>query len=605
MTNKENYRIEDECSAIQPGDAKLDGYLEKDIRKCIQIWTKQVAAYPEFADFFSEGRPVFAAGEMWGKAMRSACMFYRYAPDDELKKILDEAVAYLLGKERVNGSISCTAPEFQPDGKGGDLWERKYVLLGFLGYYESVEKNPEVLASMVRQADCLLEQIGPSPKIRVVDSGWSPNNIESSTLLEPIMRLYHLTGHERYLEFAAYIVSEGGTKNNNLIDEACENVAPHLMAGGVYPKAYEMMSFFEGLVEYHRTTGDERTKKAAINLFNNIRTREITVIGSGGGDTPYHITDGHGECWDHTAYEQTNPDIKRMMETCVGVTWLKFCSHILRLTGDPAAVDEMEKYIYNGLIGAYRASGDKFSYMNLLNGVKSEPLGWGTWIQSRRRTYTCCDLNGAMGIAMIPYIALMNSKSGPVINLYNKGEFNFSTPKGQKLVVKLDTNFPVSGSVQIRLELVNDEEFSLQLRIPDWSRKTELRVKSESETVVPGTYKTLKKKWKNGDVIELELDMRCRIMSSPKNDGRIALLWGPVVLVRDENMDSDYAAPVDICSENGYVKVVQEEPFYDLVRLQYKVPLRNGGFFRMVDYASADNWNSQHICTWLPIEKSL
>lgn len=65
------------------------------------------------------------------------------------------------------------------------------------------------------------------------------------------------------------------------------------------------------------------------------------------------------------------------METCVGVTWLKLCSQILRLTGDPLTVDMIEKYAYNGLIGAMKPAGDGFSYVNLLNGVKTNPEGWG------------------------------------------------------------------------------------------------------------------------------------------------------------------------------------------------------------------------------------
>ena len=54
----------------------------------------------------------------------------------------------------------------------------------------------------------------------------------------------------------------------------------------------------------------------------------------------------------------------------MGVTWLKFCSQIMRLTGDPSPVDEIEKYVYNGLLGAMKPSGDGFSYVNLLNGNK-------------------------------------------------------------------------------------------------------------------------------------------------------------------------------------------------------------------------------------------
>ena len=194
------------------------------------------------------------------------------------------------------------------------MWERKYVLLGLDEYYQNVEKDPAVLQAMIDEADATVAQIGPPPKTPIVDQGWSPNHIESSTILEPMMRLYKLTGRESYLAFARYIVEvEGGAKGYRIIEDALNNKPPEQI-GGPYPKAYEMMSLFEGVVEYHRVTGDDKWKQAVLNLYRNIREKEITVIGNGGGDQPYHPA-VMGEGWDNTALEQTNPNIKRMMET--------------------------------------------------------------------------------------------------------------------------------------------------------------------------------------------------------------------------------------------------------------------------------------------------
>ena len=67
------------------------------------------------------------------------------------------------------------------------------------------------------------------------------------------------------------------------------------------------------------------------------------------------------------------------------MTWLKLCSQLLRLTGDPGTVDEIERYAYNGLLGAMKPAGDGFSYVNLLDGVKTNPAGWGAKVTSPRR----------------------------------------------------------------------------------------------------------------------------------------------------------------------------------------------------------------------------
>lgn len=583
---------------LNSNSVRLSGYLDNDIRLSINSWSIGKVPYNSFADFFSTQRQIFAAGEAWGKAVRAASLYYWYYNDKNLKTILDSTVQYLLTKERPNGSISCSAPELQPDSKGGDLWERKYVLLGLENYYTYVNRDSAVLKSLIRQLDCLISQVGKEPKVRIFDLGWSWNNIESSTILEPVMRIYNITKFQRYLDFATYVVGEGGAKGYNLIDEAFNNVEPHKMAGGIYPKAYEMLSLFEGLIEYYRVTGNEKIRQAAVNLYNNIRTREITIIGNGGSDMPY-CPHCQGECWGNTAYEQTNPAIKRMMETCPGVTWLKYCSQILRLTGDPSAVDMMEQFIYNGLIGAQKPSGDKFSYMNLLNGIKNDPQGWGVTFDERK--YTCCDLNGPMGLAYIPYVAVMNSPSGPAVNLYNAGEFRFITPGQQQAKIIITSDYPVTGKIKIGLQIDRPEEFGLKIRIPGWSSNSVLKLNGKTESVKPGSYKALAKKWTNQDEIVLSLDMRCRIIKSPNGDNHQALIYGPVVLSRDENMDKNYSQPVNIISKNGYVDVIREKSFYDAVRLQFKVPTSKGNI-RMVDWASVDNWNGRHICTWLPME---
>jgi DUF1680 family protein len=375
--------------------------------------------------------------------------------------------------------------------------------------------------------------------------------------------------------------------------------------GGVYPKAYEMMSLFDGLLEYYRVTGDQYVKQAILNLFQNIKTKEITIIGNGGGDQPYH-PDVYGEAWDNTHFEQTNPDIKRMMETCVGVTWMQFCTQILKLTGNPSTVDYMEKYIYNGLIGAMKPDGTGFSYVNLLNGVKTNIHGWGG--KFGNLNVTCCNLNGPMGLAYIPFVAVMNAKAGPVINLYNAGTATVKLKNGNEVKLDIVTNYPRTGTITIKVVPDRTENFTVKLRIPSWSKATTLKVNGKSLKVTPGTYKEIKRKWTSGDVIQLELDMRCRLIRAPHGSDPagydfVALVRGPVVLARDENIDPNYNKPVSIIAKNGYVDVIPETPTRPGTRMQFRVPVTNG-YIHVVDYASVNNWNGTHVCTWVPTRSS-
>ena len=597
-------KVHDAIRPLPAGAVRLDGFFENDIRNSIDHWNKGVVPYAAMVDFFRNGRSQFALGEMWGKAVRSGCMFYRYTADPELKEILSQTVKDLLSTVRPNGSISCVPPEKQPDGPGGDLWERKYVLLGLDRYYDLVEADPAVLRAMTDQADCIIEQVGEPPKVPITSLGWSPNHIESSTLLEPFMRLYNRTGEKRYLDFARYIVSTGGSEGYDIFRQAYDNVPPHEM-GGPYPKAYEMMSMFEGAVEYYRVTGDEYVRRSFMNLYDNIRRNEITIVGNGGGDQPYHPA-VMGEGWDHTAVEQTNPDITRMMETCVGVTWMKFCSQILRLTGDPSAVDEIEKYIYNGLLGAMKPSGDGFSYVNLFNGEKVTNYGWGTTFGSL--PVTCCNLNGPMGLAYIPFVAVMESDRGPVVNLYNAARAELSTPQGDSLSLRIETDFPLSDRVLVRVDPHAASLFTLSLRIPSWSERTVVKVNGKKvRSVEPGAYLSLERIWKPGDRVELAFDMRCRLLDAPRGSNRAgdsfqALVWWPIVLARDENIDPDYDEPVRVVAgKDRVVRVKRVAPTLASTRLEFEVPTDDGPI-RMTDYASVNGWEGAHICTWLPVK---
>ena len=213
--------VKDQFYPLPAGAVKLDGFFENYIQNSIQHWNMGDLPYDQFVDFFRNGRPQFALGEMWGKAVRSGCMFYRYTGDQQLKRMMEETVNDLLTTQRENGSISCVEIDKQPEES--ELWERKYVMLGLEEYYEWVNPDPRVLDALIKQADNIISIIGPAPKTEITDVGWSATNIghepchiESSTLLEPFMRLYKWTGEKRFLDFASYIIASGGTKHFNV-----------------------------------------------------------------------------------------------------------------------------------------------------------------------------------------------------------------------------------------------------------------------------------------------------------------------------------------------------------------------------------------------------
>lgn len=596
-------KVENVMEPLPSGAVTLTDYFENDIRKSVENWAKGVMPYDSVVEFFRTGRKQFALGEMVGKAIRTNALMYRYTRDEELRDLTKDVVYSLIGTMKPNGSISCTAVENQPGGTDGDIWERKYVLLALSQYYLDVEQDPKVLDAMEKEAASVMTQIGPQTGVSIKDFGWSDNHIESSTILEPIMRLYYITGKQEYLDYAAYIVDCGGGLGKNMF-QAVRDGDPLTSVGQPYPKAYEMTSLWEGLVEYYRATGDPVLLETIEKYFRSVKENEITIIGNGGADVYWPKV--CGEAWSNTAVEQTNPSVVRMMETCVGVTWIKYCSQYLRLTGDPSAVDAIEKYIYNGLLGAMRPDGKGFSYVNLLNGEKVTNYGWGWNFDGL--PVTCCNLNGPTGLAYIPYVAVMQDAEGPVVNLYNAGKAVAKTAKGDEVVLTVDSQFPRGNEVKISVDPSVAGKFSVRLYMPTWSPDTYVEVNGKAvRGVKPGEYLAISRRWKKGDMIRIVFDFRARLIDAPKGgrnpEGEFfqAVQWGPIVLARDENIDPDYNKPVQVVAdENGEVKVRQVTPERPGTRMQFVVPT-TGGDIKMVDYSSVDCWKGSHIQTWLPM----
>lgn len=591
----------DRLRPLPPGSLRFTGLIDERIRQSCERHLK-VLDYRKLVDYFRVRQNPFAAGEFWGKTVRSACPLSRYTGDPALRDRVRRSVDDLLSTQDADGCISTRTPEQQP--LSSDLWERKYVLLGLLAWHE-LEPEPRTLAAMVRLADHLLTQVGPAPKTRIVDTGWAFAGIESSSILEPILRLYNLTGHQRYLDFARYIVEdEGACKRGSIFAAVLAGIAPKDVGGTGDPaasiaKAYESMSCFEGLMEYYRITGVATWREAAELYYRMIREREITILGSGGGEGPHNRGPGTGEQWNDLALDQADPTPRLMMETCVTVTWMKFCLQLLRTTGDPGIVDQIELSLYNALLGAMKPSGDNWDYFQSLRGVRGNKVNFGSDIGGF--PLSCCTANGPMGLAILPDLAVMAGAAGPVVNLFIPGTAVVPLPGGDEVRLEISTAYPSDGVVNLSVAPSRARTFAISLRIPAWSAATTLTVNGTAVAVAPGSYAVIDRLWSPKDRIELRLDLRCRLLRAPRGDFQ-ALVRGPLALARDRRLGGDVDAPVAVHADAaGFVAAEVIAPEAGSW-LQCRIPTVDGASFPVIDYASAGaTWDERSLFrTWLP-----
>ncbi|MEI7828545.1 MAG: beta-L-arabinofuranosidase domain-containing protein [Prolixibacteraceae bacterium] len=538
--------------------------------------------------------------EFWGKWFTSAVLAYRYKPELLLKKKLDDAVNGLIAAQTTDGYIGNYADDKHL--AAWDIWGRKYCMLGLLAYYD-LTNEPKALQSARKEADFLMKEIADRNLV-IVKLG-NHRGMAASSVLEPICLLYTRTGDKRYLAFAEEIVRQWETPDGpQLISKADTDVSKRFPKpkGSWYgweqgQKAYEMMSCYEGLLELYRITGKNEYKVAVEKTWDNILDTEINITGSGSSM----------EAWFEGKKFQTLP-IAHYQETCVTATWIKFSQQLLRLTGEAKYADAIEQTFYNALLGAMNYDGSDWAKYTPLAGQRlegSEQCGMGL---------NCCVASGPRGLFTFPLTAVMTAKEGFQVNFFASGKFTAQTPGKQQVQVIQETDYPISGKVSISLQLKKPEKMMVLVRIPSWSAKSTLFVNGEPVNgITSGKNAGIERLWKSGDAIELNLDMRGRVLTFgdyPKNK---VIVRGPVVLSRDTRLS-------DLPIESVIRPMADKQGFIDLqpiddkkagIWMEFKAQfmpesyLEKGAepiWINLCDYASAGNAKEglPSFTVWLP-----
>ena len=634
----------DKLFADYETEYEFDGFIDEAFRFIEQFQLLNPTTWARFVNQFREEDADYDGGwrgEFWGKCMRGAAFVYSYTKNPKLYEIMADTVRDMMScaREAEGGRISSYG--LSHEFCHWDIWSRKYVMLGMQYFYEicpDEQLRLDIVASMKTQADCIIEKIGRAEdgKKPIAKASHHWRGLNSCSLLEPIVRLYTLTGESKYFDFAEYIVDVGGTDVVNIFELAYKNeLAPYQ-----YPitKAYEMTSCFEGLLEFYRITGIEKYKTSIINFANRILETDFTVIGCCGCTH---------ELFDHSIVRQANTTNNFIMqETCVTVTLMKFFYQLHILTGDSKYIDAFETSLYNAYLGSVNTEkaiepGLKElhptwileplpfdGYSPLTAGRRGKKIG-GDKPMSDNHYYGCCACIGAAGIGLVSKVGTLISEDSVVLNLYIHGKVNLTLPSGNPLTLTLDTEYPRGEEVKITLGLENNEKFKLLLRNPAWSKTTKVTLNGDACEVSDG-YITIDSEFKNGDTVVLSLDMRTQAIlpipygeqilinevvwganymiptfdkEDPMAHRHIALRRGPVMLAQENRLGYSVDDAVEIAvNPDGYVDVELTEnksPYKCVVEAE--IPLEDGKKMLVTDYSSAGKlWTDKSkMAVWM------
>lgn len=529
--------------------AELVRYVENEHFCDEEMWKKFVGQFRTQTD--AEWK---WTGEYWGKAMRGAAMLFRCTGNEKLYNVLEKTVRDLLSTQEENGRIS--SYHIEQEFCGWDMWGRKYVLLGCL-YFSEICKDEElkekIFVAMQKHLDYIVERIGDKEGQKTIfetSNCWGALN--SCSILEPVVKMYKLTGKESYLQFAEYLVQAGFGEKENYI-EAC-------YAKTKYPyqfettKAYEMMSCFQGLLELYTVTGEERLLTSAVNFVDMMQESEITIIGCAGCK---------GEFLDNSAKTQTEYSEEEMQETCVTVTWMNLCYRLLQLTGESKYADWLERSALNAMNGSVNTENQlvlrgevmdyRFvpmkpfegkrpilpfdSYSPLVYNRRGKKIGGFNFMYDDE-FYGCCACIGGLGLAIEELFGVMKSSKGFVVNLYENSEIH-SDYDGVPVEIKQKTNLEQSPCTVLYIKACG--QFEIALRIPEWTNKYEVWVDGQKTDVkVSHGYICIKREWSENR-IELFFDSELKTVEL---NGKIAFYKGGYVLARTEELEEDIRTPI-------------------------------------------------------------
>ena len=472
-------------------------------------------------------------GEHIGKWLHAASLAWVNTGDPELRKKLD-VVATGLVKTQLEGGYLGT---YNLDGKPWarwtewDVWTHKYNLIGLISYVRYTG-NKDLLLACQKMGDLLCKTFGDEPGKLDINLSSAHVGMASGSVLEPMVLLYRMTGEQRYLDFAKYLLRAWEQPNGPKIVSRLLELKRVDKVGNA--KAYEMLSCINGIMELYRTTGDAKLLEACRNAWQDIVDKRLYISGSASYREYFHDD-----------FDLSN--VNNVGEACVTVSWLQLNTHLLRLTGEARFAEQLEKTVFNHLFAAQLPNGTAWTCYTMMEGKKL------FYCSKSDPDVTCCLSSGPRGVALIPTFASSVDADGVVMNLYGAGTAKLTLRDGKQVMLTSETIYPSDGKIVVTVDPESSARFTFKARIPAWCRESTVKVNGKAVKADLGKdgYAAIKHTWAKGDKVELNFKLEPRVLiGDHKNEGKIAIMYGPLVLAADEALLGTEGLPIRAISIN-------------------------------------------------------
>ncbi len=435
--------------------------------------------------------------------------------------------------------------------------------------------------------------------------------------------MYRETGDEKYLTLAKGLIA---------IRDSVTNGEDHNQDRHKFRDQYEAMGhavranyLYAGVADLYAETGEEQLMRNLTAIWDDIINHKIYIMGGCGA--LYDGVSPDGTTYDQPSIQQIHQAYGRQFqlpqeaahnEICAQIGMLLFSWRMFQTTVDPKYIDNIENELYNGILSGISLDGRDFFYTEALRRTKEFPYTM-RWPKHRQHYITCycCPPNTLRTLCEAQEYAYSIKGDTLWVNLYGQNAL-----KTKDLEIEQQTNYPWDGHITLTVKKAKSLK-SIRMHIPGWS--TDMTLKLNGKSILAEDL-CQPRKWKKGDVIELNLPMNTRLIEAnplvEEAKNQIAVMRGPIVYcLEGEDIEgghriNDIAIPADIQFTERPVTIAGHE----MVALEGDAILVNSDSWnndqlyrdlrpaskqtvriRLIPYYAWDNRGIQDMSLWLPL----
>ncbi|AUS06876.1 glycoside hydrolase family 127 protein [Pseudotamlana carrageenivorans] len=340
---------------------------------------------------------------------------------------------------------------------------------------------------------------------------------EHGGLNEVFADVYQISGEKKYLDLAKRF-SEQALLNPL---SANQDVLTGMHANTQIPK-------FIGFERISQLDHDQKYHQSALNFFNNVVNQRTLSIGGNSVREHFNPIDDFSE----VLSGEQGP------ETCNTYNMLKLSKMLFEDTANSGYIDFYERGLYNHILSSQNPKGGFVYFTPMRPGhyrVYSQP----------ETSFWCCVGSGMENHTKYNELIYAKHKDALYVNLFIPSQVSWNE-KGATLTQ--NTDFPEVPSTELVWSSKKNVQTTLMLRYPEWvtagTLKLYLNGKLQNIAGTPGSYIPIRRIWKNGDTIKMEVPMHLSVEDIPDQSGYVSVKYGPIVLAAvtgDANQDGLFA----------------------------------------------------------------